>query len=602
MGRETKNLVLRNGIFYFRLDVKQSNGKYKSIRRSLGTTDLRVALARARRIKRPVMTYKDMTPEELAAFARWYNNGKATLTKKQIEDLSDETKITEIQLKADYWLQNQEMNKLSDAELITQAATNLDKLYKSKSGTPETLAMRLKQSQASVAQHIGNKIALLDREGGDKLLGAVEEDFMFNKKLELSKNGLSVTDALGRDSFVISNMLPGANGAIYLPCQRAQRFEKITIGEMIDKMLKSKSVEVAGSTRHKNISSVNQLLAPKNISLEDDFRVLCEPGVVEEMVETQYERVATEGLKADSVAYNVGVFRRLLEYAEKRYGKNYPNLNEIILDIPQQKRNTDDEEEKGYKPYQSFQLREIFSKKYDYFDLHPDVFVACLIVLWTGSRSNMTVTLKYEDVKQEDGIWYFHFRENDSDTTGKKHSKNAVSRRKVPLAKDLLDIGLPELLKKRKKHQKAKDSDFIFTRVEKNTSEPSNKFFTSFHEFLRDEFGLKPDRPRAREYSFHSFRGTVSSKFEDLSERNSVVNKIMGWKGKETRDQSYLRKNMPTLKAALDDVHWPEIDLNYWMPIMQKKFIEYTSGTGLRRKRRANMNLKQEMSCESKAI
>lgn len=33
----TKHLVIRNGIYYYRIDKRQPNGKYKAFRKSLGT-------------------------------------------------------------------------------------------------------------------------------------------------------------------------------------------------------------------------------------------------------------------------------------------------------------------------------------------------------------------------------------------------------------------------------------------------------------------------------------------------------------------------------------------------------------------------------------
>lgn len=40
----TKHLVIRNGIYYYRIDKRQPNGKYKAFRKSLGTADLSEAL------------------------------------------------------------------------------------------------------------------------------------------------------------------------------------------------------------------------------------------------------------------------------------------------------------------------------------------------------------------------------------------------------------------------------------------------------------------------------------------------------------------------------------------------------------------------------
>ena len=77
-----KGLMLRSGVYYFRQDVKNADGKYKSIRVSLRTKDLGIALRRLETMKKFMRDYDELTPEEKTEFAKYYSGGELT----QIED------------------------------------------------------------------------------------------------------------------------------------------------------------------------------------------------------------------------------------------------------------------------------------------------------------------------------------------------------------------------------------------------------------------------------------------------------------------------------------------------------------------------------------
>ncbi len=61
-----------------------------------------------------------------------------------------------------------------------------------------------------------------------------------------------------------------------------------------------------------------------------------------------------------------------------------------------------------------------------------------LIGLYTGARLNEVAQINVDDIKQKDGIWYFHMND-DGDS---KKLKNAAARRFVPIHEELLKLGI----------------------------------------------------------------------------------------------------------------------------------------------------------------
>lgn len=120
-----------------------------------------------------------------------------------------------------------------------------------------------------------------------------------------------------------------------------------------------------------------------------------------------------------------------------------------------------------------------------------------LIAAFTGARVNEIAQLQPTDVKQDDeGLWYFDI--TDDDTEGKKSLKTQQSKRIVPLHQVLLNLGLVEYVKSKKKENAANLFDITPERADRHGRTPARWFNA---EYLREY--LKIEDPAV---TFHSFR------------------------------------------------------------------------------------------------
>lgn len=126
------------------------------------------------------------------------------------------------------------------------------------------------------------------------------------------------------------------------------------------------------------------------------------------------------------------------------------------------------------------------------------------IAIFTGARQSEICQLTKDDIKQENGIWYFDFNINDN-----KHLKNFYSIRKVPIHSKILEDVL--------KFSKNKNGNLFKTK-----SYDVSQDFKEFKEKL--EFDEKKD--------FHSFRRTIQNELKQKEVLLSIVDEIVGHENK----------------------------------------------------------------------
>lgn len=133
-----------------------------------------------------------------------------------------------------------------------------------------------------------------------------------------------------------------------------------------------------------------------------------------------------------------------------------------------------------------------------------------LIALFTGARLGEIVQLRVADIKEEDGVRFFHIvTEEDDAGPEAKTLKNFNSRRKLPIHPTLEKIGLLEFWEKRRKRHTLRLFPDLHKGADGTWSSPFSKYFHRF----RISLGIT--RPKI---AFHSLRHT----FEDAC-RNSGV-------------------------------------------------------------------------------
>ena len=95
-----------------------------------------------------------------------------------------------------------------------------------------------------------------------------------------------------------------------------------------------------------------------------------------------------------------------------------------------------------------------------------------MIGLFTGARANAAMTLQYDDLINEEGLDCVYLRSNHP----VKNLKNDASERKVPIHKQLLDLGFVDYVKRKKKKLGAKGTNFILKETITNGGEYNNKY------------------------------------------------------------------------------------------------------------------------------
>jgi len=175
-----------------------------------------------------------------------------------------------------------------------------------------------------------------------------------------------------------------------------------------------------------------------------------------------------------------------------------------------------------------------------------------LICLFSGLRLNEACGLAVVDVKSEGGVLYFHVR----DEMEGQSLKGSASRRKVPLHHQLIELGLPDHVAR----MQAAGADRLFPELKLDVngyySDAPSKFFATVIARIVDE---DPDEPG--NLVFHSTRHTATSRLRAADVRKDVAEEIIGHESMDTHS-GYGKVDIPTLKAAVDKIVYPGLDLS----------------------------------------
>lgn len=166
-----------------------------------------------------------------------------------------------------------------------------------------------------------------------------------------------------------------------------------------------------------------------------------------------------------------------------------------------------------------------------------------LIGIYTGARVNEVAQIMLDDIKQDNGVWYFDM----NDDEGKK-LKNKASRRKVPIHQSLLDRGLIEhrdTLKKKRKDRLLHELTFC----------PKNGYGRNLSRFFNQTFLVKLGM-KSKQHVFHSLRHTVVTRLTQAGHDEKKVKAIIGHTQSGTALTTYFKGfKMYDLKSVIDTLH-----------------------------------------------
>jgi len=248
------------------------------------------------------------------------------------------------------------------------------------------------------------------------------------------------------------------------------------------------------------------------------------------------------------------MFRQLLRWAcDEEYIQKIPGPNVKVAGVkkivPGEQRD----------PYSTDQLNRIFksplysghqSKVARYkpgkLKIHDGKFWVPLIAVYSGMRMGEIVQLLASDIKTENGILYFHIKKGEG-----KSLKTASSKRRVPIHKRLLDLGLQDFLKT------FSGDERIFPEIKKGKDGYASHNLSKWWGHYARHIKVASSRTH-----FHSFRHNFASALR-AAELPEYVNKsLLGHADKGVHANYGGALSLAQLKDAVDRVHY-QLDLSH---------------------------------------
>jgi integrase len=167
-----------------------------------------------------------------------------------------------------------------------------------------------------------------------------------------------------------------------------------------------------------------------------------------------------------------------------------------------------------------------------------------LIALYSGMRLGEILQLLKSDVKAENDTWYFDVNKGDG-----KSLKTASSKRRVPIHRTLLDLGLLNYV------QSGEQSGRIFLEIKKGSDGYHSHHFSKWWGRFAGHVGFKSPRT-----AFHSFRHNFLDALR-AAETPEYVNKALaGHSDNSVHSQYGGGAMLSQLKTAIDKVAYVGID------------------------------------------
>lgn len=138
-----------------------------------------------------------------------------------------------------------------------------------------------------------------------------------------------------------------------------------------------------------------------------------------------------------------------------------------------------------------------------------------LISLYSGARLGEIIQLRTDDVREDASITYFLLTDEEED----QRLKTANAHRRIPIHPELVELGLMELVERRKRAKQSRLFPDLPRGEDGYYSSPFSKFFGRF---------LKASGAQAPKTSFHSFRHNFEDACRDVDVPSEVMNTLQG--------------------------------------------------------------------------
>lgn len=180
-----------------------------------------------------------------------------------------------------------------------------------------------------------------------------------------------------------------------------------------------------------------------------------------------------------------------------------------------------------------------------------------LLAAFTGARLEELGQLLVDDVKQEQGIWFFDMLNlDDQSEENARHFKTKQSRRLVPIHSTLIKIGLLEYVKERRDAGDVR----LFPLVTSSNpdSAKTGPFSQWWGRYARKHGGFGPQKV------FHSFRHAAKTAFRECGVEEAVYDALQGHAA-ATEGRKYGQHSLKTLAEAIEKLSY-DVELGHLMP------------------------------------
>lgn len=192
---------------------------------------------------------------------------------------------------------------------------------------------------------------------------------------------------------------------------------------------------------------------------------------------------------------------------------------------------------------------------------HEGRFWAVLLLLLHGLRANEAAQLFVSDVKEEGKIAFLDVAETDDSGKTVKHLKTKESKRRVPLHKDILEIGFLDFVKAQRERD---PSGRLFPEFKPNNIGNYAASLSKWFSRTRDKiFGRQA---KMGDKSLHSFRHGVTDAVRRVSESDEIRYALCGHSDGERRNSGFdygTGYPLKTLKEIVDQIEFPGLDLSF---------------------------------------
>lgn len=186
-----------------------------------------------------------------------------------------------------------------------------------------------------------------------------------------------------------------------------------------------------------------------------------------------------------------------------------------------------------------------------------------LLCLFHGFRANEVCQLLVSDIQGTKDIPFIHLREKDDDGNIVKHLKTTASQRRVPIHNEVVKMGFFDFVLE----QQASGEPLLFPMLNKNKRDSKAGGVSSW--FARIKKSLFADIPSIRgAKGLHSLRHAFVRACRDAEVEQPLRWALGGWSsgGKNSEADYGDGYSMTTLKAAIDKVQYPNVDLSNLYP------------------------------------